>query len=113
MAHSREKSENPENPLELSSEWKNKLLTEMVDYRAETTPYMVYAEYPNSMVTYSAGFKKFTYFELAAAINGVAWWLHENLGPSSTHEALSYIGPNDIRTAALLLGAVKAGYVVR
>ncbi|KAI4196585.1 MAG: hypothetical protein LQ350_006457 [Teloschistes chrysophthalmus] len=71
---------------------------------------MVYAELPWSPTTFQAGFRQVTYANFANAINGVAWWLSEELGSSDDFETLLYIGPNDLRHNLLLLGAVKAGY---
>lgn len=100
------------NPLEVPLEWRTKLLPQIIDYRAKVTPNLLYAEYPISPTSYDQGFRKSTYKDLANAINGVAWWLQSSLGPPTTFNTLAYIGPNDIRTPALILGAVKAGYVV-
>ena len=91
----------------------NQLLNNVVDNAARTTPGLVYAELPRSCVDLSRGFRQVTYCDFANAINGVAWWLRKNLGPSGTFETLTYIGPNDLRHNLLLLGAVKAGYKVQ
>ncbi|KAI9650306.1 hypothetical protein NHQ30_000319 [Ciborinia camelliae] len=100
------------NPLELSPEWREQPISRMVDHRAEVTPHLLYAEYPISPVSYDAGFRGFTYANLANAINGIAWWLRETLGTPKSLETLAYIGPNDIRIPALILGASKAGYAI-
>ena len=55
---------------------------------------------------------KITYGRLANAVNRIAWWLVDNLGVAKNHETLAYIGPNDLRYPAFILGAVKAGYKV-
>lgn len=89
------------------------LIPNLVDKRAALTPHNVYAEYPNSPLTYDLGYRSFRFTDLANAVNGIAWWLHRTLGPSHTFETLAYIGPNDIRYPAIILGAVKAGYAVR
>lgn len=89
------------------------LIPNLVDKRALLTPDHTFAEYPVSAHTYDQGFRKISYTHLANAVNGVAWWLHRTLGPSQVFETLAYIGPNDIRYPALILGAVKAGYAVR
>ena len=91
---------------------KKQLLNNIVDGMAKTRPSAIYAEIPNSPTTYEAGFRKITYGILANAINGVAWWLKEELGASQNFETLSYIGPSDLRYVIMLLGAVKAGYKV-
>ena len=88
------------------------LLNNVVDRTARATPDLVYAELPKSSVDLSQGFRQVTYRQFANSINGMAWWLRENLGLSETFETLTYIGPNDLRYNLLLLGAVKAGYKV-
>ncbi|KAF2877640.1 hypothetical protein BDV95DRAFT_625448 [Massariosphaeria phaeospora] len=93
------------------SKWKNELTPNIVDHMAKIAPGAPYALYPNSPVTYDEGYRTVTYKDFANAINGLAWWLNETLGPSKEFDVLAYIGPNDIRYTALLLGAVKAGYV--
>ncbi|TVY56661.1 Non-canonical non-ribosomal peptide synthetase FUB8 [Lachnellula cervina] len=89
-----------------------KLLNNMVDYLALAKPQAPFAEYPKSPTTYSAGFQKINYATFANAVNGIAWWLKDNLGPSTSFETLAYIGPNDLRYNALVLGAVKVGYKI-
>lgn len=89
------------------------LITDMVDQRARSDPQSLYAEYPRSVTSYDEGFLKITIGDLANAVNAVAWWLQETLGPGENFENLAYIGPNDLRYPALILGAVKAGYTVR
>lgn len=92
--------------------WKDRLLCNMVDDMARAKPEALFAEYPKSPTSYDAGFRKISITNLANAINGLAWWLHRELGPSEEFRTLAYIGPNDMRYAALILGAVKAGYKV-
>ncbi|KAK5054558.1 hypothetical protein LTR84_001449 [Exophiala bonariae] len=97
----------------MSSQFPRKqLLNHVVDRRAREEPTAIYAEYPISSTGYEQGFLKITYADLANAINGLAWWLHNTIGPGKNFETLAYIGPLDIRYNALLLGAVKAGYKV-
>lgn len=96
-----------------ASRYKGELVPSIVDHLADVTPNALYAEYPVSSLSYKEGYRKITYGDLANAVNGVAWWLHEALGPGRDFETLAYIGPNDLRYPALVLGAVKAGYVVR
>lgn len=88
------------------------LVPHLVDKRAALTPDTLYSEYPVSTLTYDEGYRKITYREFANAINGAARWLVDTLGPGKDFETLAYIGPNDIRYPALILGAVKAGYKV-
>lgn len=92
--------------------WRNELTPNIVDHLANVTPTSPYALYPRSPTTYEEGYQTVTYKDFANAINALTWWLHETLGPSTNSEVLAYIGPNDIRYNALLIGAMKTGYVV-
>lgn len=91
---------------------RNQLLPHIIDGLAETTPNGIYAEYSKSTLNYDEGYQKITYRDLANAVNGVAWWLVNTIGPGKDFEKLAYIGPNDMRYPVLLAGAVKAGYCV-
>ncbi|PVI00997.1 acetyl-CoA synthetase-like protein [Periconia macrospinosa] len=93
------------------SGWHNQLVPKIVDHVASIKPDAPYALYPNSPLTYDQGYRTVSYKDFANAINGIAWWLHNTLGPGTHSEVLAYIGPNDVRYPALVLGAVKAGYV--
>ena len=89
-----------------------RLLVRIVDYLAAEKPQLLYAEFPRSPTTYADGFQSVTYGAFADAINGIAWWLHDTLGLGKNFETLAYIGPNDLRYPALILGANKAGHKV-
>lgn len=95
------------------SNWRNELTPNIVDRVARLTPDAPYALYPNHPLSYSHGYRTVTYKDLANAVNGLAWWLNKNLGSSQQFDVLAYVGPNDVRYTALVLGAIKAGYVVR
>ena len=88
------------------------MLNNIVDGMAKERPYAVYAEIPLSSDSYERGYRQVTYGRLANAINGVAWFLKEELGVSHVHRTLAYIGPNSIIYVVMILGAVKAGYKV-
>lgn len=92
--------------------WRNLLLPDILDHLAAHEPDSLYAEYPISTVTYAEGYRKITYGDFANVVNGIAWWLQDTIGPGKDNEVLAYIGPNDLRYPALVLGAIKAGYVV-
>lgn len=91
---------------------RQELLPTIVDHLSGSKPDALYAEYPVSPWTYNEGYRQITYRDFANAINGVAWWLQKTLGQGNNREVLTYMGPNDIRYPALVLGAAKAGYVV-
>ena len=84
----------------------------IVDRKAVDTPDALYAEYPRSTTSYEDGYQKIIYRDLANAVNGLAWWLHDTLGPAKESEHLAYIGPNDILYPSLIIGAAKVGYTV-
>lgn len=88
------------------------LLPNIFDSLAKVKPEALYAEYPVSALSYEEGYRRITYGSFANAINGLAWHLHDELGPGENFEVLAFIGPNDLRYPALILGAVKAGYTV-
>ena len=88
------------------------LVPRVVDRLAAEEPDTLYAEYPRSTLSYEEGYRKITYGDLANAVNGIAAWLLRTLGSGQNFEVLPYIGPNDVRYPALVLGAIKAGYVV-
>ncbi|KAK3308608.1 uncharacterized protein B0T15DRAFT_391903 [Chaetomium strumarium] len=95
------------------AQWQGSLLPNIVDRLARDLPDAVYAEWPVLPASYEAGFRRVTYAELANVVNGLAWWLIDQLGhPSQTGEVLAFIGPNDVRLTALILAAVKTGYVI-
>ncbi|PLB43654.1 NRPS-like enzyme [Aspergillus steynii IBT 23096] len=90
---------------------RTELLPNIVDHYAKVKPDALYAEYPKSPLTYEHGYRQVTFRDLANAVNGVAAWLTEKLGPGNG-EILPYVGANDVRYPALVLGAAKAGYVM-
>lgn len=99
-------------PQQRALEARSQLLPHLFDYYGQTIPDDIYAEYPVSPMTYEHGYRQVTYRAFANAVNGVAHWLTEKLGPGNG-EILAYVGVNDVRYPALALGAVKAGYCVR
>ncbi|KAF9892148.1 hypothetical protein FE257_002554 [Aspergillus nanangensis] len=88
---------------------RTQLIPHVVDHYAQVKPNAIYAEYPVSPTSYADGYRPVTFRAFANAINGISWWLTETLGPGSG-EILAYVGPNDLRYPALVLGAIKAGY---
>ncbi|KAJ5726313.1 NRPS-like enzyme [Penicillium malachiteum] len=89
---------------------RNQLLPNLIDRYALIKPDAIYAEYPVNPTSYDKGYRKITYKNFANAINGIAHWLTEQLGPGDGKGVLAYTGGNDLRYPALVLGAVKAGY---
>lgn len=90
----------------------NHLVPQAVDRLAHMMPDAEYGEWVLGSKVISI-----TYAQLANIVNGLAWWLVKELNGSGYNkperETLTYIGPNDVRYSALVLAAVKAGFVVR
>ncbi|KAJ5109091.1 NRPS-like enzyme [Penicillium angulare] len=89
---------------------RNQLLPNLIDQYALTKPDAIFAEYPVNPMSYDQGYRQVSYKALSNAINGIAHWLTEKLGPGDGRGVLAYAGGNDLRYPALVLGAVKAGY---
>ncbi|VUC22344.1 unnamed protein product [Clonostachys rosea] len=88
------------------------LFPQMVDQLADSSPDAIYGQWPIKPTSHEAGFRTITYAQLANIVNGLARWLVDQLGPGKSGRPLAYIGPNDVRTSALVLATIKAGYGV-
>lgn len=96
-----------------ASKWRLDLLPHIVDRRAREQPSRAYGLWPVAQASYDAGFRAVNYAQLANIINGLAWWIVNQVGPpESGQPVLTYVGPNDVRLTAMILASVKAGYVV-
>lgn len=93
-------------------EWPHDLLPHIVDHLAISKSDSTYIEHPRTATNLLDGFQRVTYRDFANAINGIANWFHDTIGCPKEIETVAYIGPNDLRYTAIVLGAVKAGYVV-
>ncbi|ROW18114.1 hypothetical protein VPNG_00182 [Cytospora leucostoma] len=95
---------------EQAARWQDELLPNVVDRLARERPDAEYAEWVTA-----TSVVRITYRQLANIINGLSWWLVEQLGPGPhgpNRDVLAYVGPNDVRYGALVLAAIKAGYVL-
>lgn len=92
-------------------EYGKRLLPQVVDHYARLEPTRVYASVPRSAVDLADGFQDVTMAKLASIVNSLSWWLEGTVGVGSLN-AIAYIGPADIRYAAMFLAAVKCGYKV-
>ena len=91
---------------------KKQLLNNLIDGLAQIRPESTWAKVPRDQSSYSHGYRRISYKMMANAIDGLAWWIKEQLGESRTFETLVYFGTWDPRYILLLLAAVKAGYKV-
>ncbi|KAI0904542.1 acetyl-CoA synthetase-like protein [Ustulina deusta] len=90
--------------------WREFTLPQIVDKVAHEEPDYLYGSWPVEQNSYLAGVRNITYAQLANIVNGLAWWLVEQLGPDKQREVLAYVGPNDVRFTALVLAAMKTGH---
>ncbi|CAI6100702.1 unnamed protein product [Clonostachys chloroleuca] len=86
------------------------LLADMIDGLAISKPHAAYAYVPVSPNGYNEGYQKVSYRHFANMVNGLAWWLTAQIGKSTTLQALTYVGPNDLRQNAMIIACSKAGY---
>ncbi|KUI71888.1 Oxygen-dependent choline dehydrogenase [Cytospora mali] len=87
-------------------EFGRRLLPQVVDYHAQMHPSRIYASMSRSPTDLTKGFRDVTMVKLAAVVNRLSWWLEGILGVGNL-DAIAYIGPADIRYAAMFLAAVK------
>ncbi|TGO85968.1 hypothetical protein BPOR_0348g00130 [Botrytis porri] len=90
---------------------KKQLLNNIIGGMARTRPNALCAVVPLSSTSYSEGFRKVIYSALANTVNGIAWWLTEQLGSGFGKDfpTICFMGWNDLRYVTMVLGAVKAG----
>lgn len=81
---------------------------EEVDKRAIETPHRTYALVPRTQ-DLKDGYESVTYQQLSRAINKTAFWLDERLPRRGSFDTFTYLGPNDIRWAIVLLASQKTG----
>ncbi|KAH7310811.1 NRPS-like enzyme [Stachybotrys elegans] len=88
------------------------LIPTKIDNIAGETRDKLYGLWPVAPFSYDAGYRTVTYGNLANAINGLAWWIDNELGSAKDGCILGYVGPNDLRYIALTVAAVKTGSVI-
>jgi len=88
------------------------LLPRVVDWLARERPDVTYGLWPVGITSYDADIYTISYSQLANIVDSLAWLIAERLGTSQTSEVLTYVGPDDVRLTAMVLAAIKTGYVV-
>ena len=73
-----------------------RLIPHIVDDLARSDPERIVYSFPKSQDV-SQGFRDVSARELAHAVDKVAWWLHNEIGKSSSFETIGYIGPRELR----------------
>ena len=89
----------------------HRLIPQLIDDGAKHNPDASFWSIPRSS-NLADGFRDINYAQVAGAINRAAWWIDENVGRSTTFEALAYMGPPDLRYAILTVAAQKTGHTV-
>ena len=87
-----------------------KLIPSLLDETATSNPDKPFAEVPISPQGYDLGTRKITYRKLSNAVNAIAHWITNTLGPGKNFPTISYLGPNDLSHTVVLLASIKAGY---
>ena len=85
-----------------------RLLPTVPDDHARRTPERLYASIPRSS-DLSLGFQDITCVVMANAVSAFAHWIEGYVGRGERNETLAYMGPADLRTSVVVLGAVKVG----
>lgn len=90
-----------------------RLVVQVMDELASKTPERIWATITRSQYDVDEGFRDITVRQLADAVNGTAWFIHDQFGKSSTFEVVAYLGVSDVRYAIYMFGAIKTGHQVR
>lgn len=94
-------------------------LRTLIDEIAARRPNRSFISLPINNDDLSEGYRDLTYSDFARAVDRCAWWIVSKLGRRESENGrletrtLAYVGPQDVRYAVLILGAVKGGYAVR
>ncbi|PSN72888.1 acetyl-CoA synthetase-like protein [Corynespora cassiicola Philippines] len=89
-----------------------RLLPSLVDNIAATDPTRVLYSVPETN-NIPDGFRDITAKDFARSVDRCAWHLESNLGPSGPNfPTLTYMGPQDVVYAILILACIKTGYKV-
>jgi hypothetical protein len=94
------------------TQYGTRLMPQALDSHSEATPNRLYASVSRS-ANVSDGFQDITCEDMARCVNFMAHWIVDHFGASDQFDTLAYVGIPDLRSAAVFLGAVKAGYKVR
>ena len=95
-------------------------LPTLIDKIAARRPNRPFISLPINNDDLSEEYRDFTFGDFARAVDRCAWWIISKLGRYGVERegkperrVLAYVGPQDVRYAVLMLGAVKGGYTVR
>lgn len=84
----------------------------VIDHLGHHSPDEVVGAIPKNNSTVADGYHDMTFKELAHIVNYTAWWIEKTYGHSKNRDTLMFIGANDIRYLAVMMGCNKTGYKV-
>lgn len=85
-----------------------KPVVQLLQEKAAVTPNHTYLRYPGPDWE-TKGYNAITWRQYLDAVNKIAHWLDENLGPDSGNDTIAYSGPNDVRYGLIFPAVVKTG----
>jgi hypothetical protein len=88
-----------------------RLLPHVVDAHAKFDPERVWASIARS-ADLSQGFWDVKFREVAQAVNNLAWYIDDQIGPGKDFETIALVGVFDIQYALFLFASIKCGYKV-
>jgi acyl-coenzyme A synthetase/AMP-(fatty) acid ligase len=96
------------------TDWGNRLLPTVVDAAALHTPTRAWASLPADDGDLAKGFEDVTYLAFSNAINKLAWFIADQIGPcpAGAFETIAYLGVSDVRYHVIQMAAIKTGYKV-
>lgn len=86
-----------------------RLLPSLVDHIAATDPDRILYSVPKTKDPQD-GFNEIAARPFAAAVDRCSWYLEEHLGRGEDFPTLTYLGPQDLMYAILVLASIKTGY---
>ena len=86
-------------------------LTSVVDALADETPDNRWMKIPAPCGDEDV-WQDISWLQLRRAVDAMAFWMKDNLGPPMQDEPVAYMAVNDIRYAFAILAAMKTGYKV-
>jgi hypothetical protein len=85
-----------------------KLLVSAIEEKAKWLPNNLFMRYPGPDWE-TKGYETISWIQYADAINKVAYWLDDQLGPAAESVTIAYFGPSDPRYAVIVPAAIKTG----
>ena len=95
-----------------TADYGRRLIPNLIDEYARKVPDKTYCFVARSLQV-EDGFEAISYSRFANAINRCSFWMEAELGRGQNFDTVAYLGPFDLRTAILIVAAIKTGHKVR